>query len=238
MTWSKIVPWILVAIVVTILILDLKGCFSPPAVTTNKPSQDSSFYWKNKYGDSILALKSTIAGFAQITDSQKQAIAEILNSKAKLIQEVITLRAHGQVTLPPVQLPPEIVYVDSGKHEIKSVSQVFTDPWYQVIAQLDLEDYRKSLVQVQTFDSLTLAWKTGKSGGIFNRKSWLELDIKNQNPYSRISYAQAYRAPPLPPKKWGLGVFVGWGYGFNVNQGSSYGYPIIGVGLQRNFIRF
>jgi hypothetical protein len=238
MIWGKIIPWILAALLLTILILDLKGCFTPAPPVVVKPSQDSSFYWKNKLGDSILGLRSTIIGFSQITTEQQDSIARLLDTKSKLIQEVITLKAHGQVTLPASPQAPQIVYVDSGKHDIKTISQVFTDPWYQVIASLNLVDYSKSEVQVETFDSLLLAWKVGKSGNIFNRKSWMELDIKNQNPHNHFYYASAYRAPPLPAKKWGLGIFVGWGYGFNVNQGSSYGYPIIGIGLQRNFIRF
>jgi len=230
-------PWILAAVLAIILILDLKGCFNPP-VTVNKPSPDSSAYWRNKLGDSILGLRSTVLGFAQITDSQREAIARLLDTKSKLIQEVITLKSHGSVIIPAGPNPPQIVYVDSGHNKIKSATQVFTDPWYQVIAQLDLEDYTKSLVQVETFDSLLLAWKIGKTGNIFTRKSYMELDIKNQNPHTHFSYAQAYRSPPVPPKKWNVSIFAGWGYGFNVSQGSSYGYPIIGLGIGRSIIRF
>lgn len=239
MTLGKIIPWILVGVLMVLFAMYVKGCFKGSPGYVDQPPQDSSFYWKTKLGDTVTSLRSTIAGFSQVTTRARDSIAWLLGTKADQLQEIIWLRSHGQATLPGAPGKPVIVYVDSGKgQQIQSVSQVFANPWYQVIAEINLQDDRKSQAQVQTFDSLLLVWKTGHTGGLFNRKDYLQLDIKNSNPYNKISGAQAYRAPPPKPKQWGLGIFVGWGYGFNVNQGSSYGYPIVGLGLQRNFIRF
>ncbi len=239
MSWGKIIPWVLVGALLVLFIMDLQGCFKPRPGIVEKPMQDSIIFWKTKLGDSIKSLRAKEADFADIHQKDLDSIARLLDTKSDLVQEIISLKSHGQVTLPAApEKPPVIVYVDSGKGEkIESITQVFSNPYYQVVAQIHPDNYNLSTAQVQTFDSLLLTWKYVKTGGLFNRKTYLQLDVKNANPYNEIYQAEAFRRAPVDPPKWGIGIFAGWGYGFNV-VGGNYGYPIIGVGITRTFIRF
>ena len=237
MTWGKVIPWILVAALVIFLIFYIKGC--NPNTDREGQLQDSVFYWKDSAGHAVASIRAKEVDFNFIQKHYKDSIAGLLDTKADLVKEIIDLKQKGQVviTVPGDAPPPVIKYVDTGHTQIEAVSQVFSNPWYQAIVDINLRDNLKSQLQLQTFDSLLISWKTVKTGGFLNRKSYLQLDVKNSNPYNTITQAKAYRVPPPDPKKWGIGISAGWGYGFNTS-GAQWGYPIIGVTVQRTFIRF
>lgn len=239
MTWGKAIPWILLAVVVTLLIFYMKGCFTPRSTDREGQLQDSVFFWRDSAGRAVTSIRAKESDFNYIEKQYKDSIAGLLKTESKYLKEIISLKEKGQVVITvPGDAPPAVIkYVDTGRTQIESVSQVFSNPWYQAIVDINLHDNLKSQLQLQTFDSLLISWKTVKTGNLFTRKSYLQLDVKNSNPYNTITQAQAYRVPPPDPKKWGIGIFVGWGYGFNAS-GPQWGYPIIGLGLERTFIRF
>ena len=236
-SWGKVIPWILVAALLIFIIFGLKACGKP---NTDGPAQDSVTYWKTKTGEAVASLRAAEAQFAIAPKPYRDSIAALLDTKDKLLKEIVDIKLHGKVILVPVDTGKDklvIQYRDTGHTQIEVASQVFSNPWYMAKVQLNLLDGTKSLVEIQSYDSLLLVWKTVRSGWFLNRKDSLQLDIKNSNPYNQITGAKAYRVPSPAPKKWAIGLMAGWGYGFNA-VGGNYGYPIIGVGLMRTLIRF
>lgn len=237
-SWGKVIPWLLLGAFILFFIFYLKGCGTPGG--NNGAEVDSARFWKNKYGEAVTSLKGTQDQLAQAPQKYRDSIADLLDTKAKLLQEVVELRLKGKVIIyaDTGKDKPVLVYADSGKgKQLESATQVFTNPWYVARIQLNLLDGSKSLAEIQTFDSLLLVWKIVRSGGLFNRHDSLQLDVKNSNPFNQITGLKAFRVPAIAQKKFGLGLSIGWGYGFNA-VGGTWGYPIIGITLQRTFIHF
>lgn len=237
--WGRVVPWLLVVILALILFIDLKGCNKP--VIKDGPELDSVTYWRTKSGELVASLKATEDELAQAPKKYRDSIADLLHTKDALLKEVVDLKMHGTTTIySDTGHKIQTVYVgDSGHKQLESVSQVFSNPYYQVVANLNIIHDALSTVQIQTWDSLLLAWHVVKSGNIFTRKQYLELDIKNSNPYSTVTNAQAYRVPEISQKKYALYLGIGWGYGFNAGSGGSvYGYPVISLSVGRALIHF
>ena len=57
--------------------------------------------------------------------------------------------------------------------------------------------------------------------------------VKNLNPWSEVDELRTYQVSLPPPKRFGVGVIVGYGLGNNGQLS-----PIIGVGMSYNLIRF
>lgn len=59
------------------------------------------------------------------------------------------------------------------------------------------------------------------------------VQVTNKNPYTETKTLKSYQVKMPPPKRFGLGVFVGYGIGANLQVG-----PVIAVGGSFNLIRF
>jgi hypothetical protein len=239
--WGKIIPYFIIVALAAILILDVHmHCKS--GTGDQVQTSDSAFYWQNKYGDMFASLQKKSIDFGIDEQKYLDSIATLNQTNSKLIQEVISYRVRGKdtITAPGV---PEIKYVkDSNQKcpdQVISLTKMFTNPYYNLNVTIDRLGHNSTAI-IQTFDTLSSVFKTVREGGflgIFNVKESLQLDIHSSNPYNKIEGIHAYRVPVPPPKKWGLGIGFGYGYSFVGTQGVKP-YPLVFVGIQRNFIRF
>lgn len=239
--WGTVIKWVIIAGLLIIGIVDVHmHCKSTPGDQVQ--TSDSAFYWQNKYGEAFSSLQKKSIDFGIEEQKYLDSIASLNETKAKLIQEAITYRMKGSGTISAPGLP-EIKYIkDSNQKcpdQVISLTKLFQNPYYTLNVTIDRLGHNSTAV-IQTFDTLSSVFKLVREGGflgIFNVKESLQLDIHSANPYNKIDGIHAYRVPVPPPKKWGLGIGFGYGYSFVGAQGVKP-YPLVFVGLQRNFIRF
>jgi hypothetical protein len=217
--------------VALIIIFTLRGCDKDTAEIGYIP--DSTQYWKNKYGQTVASLKQREADFNVAEKGWKDSIAKIHNTTAKRIEAVIIAYQQGQVSLPP-QGKPEIIYVkdSSGQFTIKELTQLFLNPYYFANATISVNG-DSSRLDLITYDTLQVLTKQVKEGGLFNPKTYYQIDITNRNPHNLITGIKAYRIPTAKPKKFGIGPQ----FGFTLD-GSGKVKPYMGVGIHYSPIRF
>lgn len=230
--WNIVFIAIGVAATIAVFLL-LKNCNAP------KPDivavQDSTQYFKNKYGE-VAAIKQREEDFFRVKEAgYLDSIAKLHNTKAKLLLEVTTLKQKGTVTI-TVASPPIIIRdtLPGGYVEWISVQETFTNPYYNAAVSISLDGSDSSRMKLETFDTLTIVTKTVKEGGLFNTKKYLQVDAVNANPYNRITGLQVYRQPLPKQKKIGIGPFVGYGVSGNALLKPNI---VVGVSIQYNFIR-
>lgn len=222
-----------VGVIVAVLVMLLINKCNQPKPDIVATSNDSTQYYKNKLGQEVAAIKQTEQEFYRVKEAgYLDSIAKLHNTKAKLLQEVTTLKQKGTVTI-AVASPPIIKRdtIPGQCNDITSMEQVFTNPYYYAEVSLSTKD--SSRILIETFDTLTIVSKTVKEGGIFSSRKYLQVDAVNSNPFNHITGLQVYKQPLPKQKKIGIGVFAGYGIG-----GSSFKPGVmIGVGVQYNFIR-
>lgn len=188
--------------------------------------------WKNKSGDSVTSLKGSAQQFAAREKRIIDSLAEVYGTREKYLLEYITAITKTETDIQPDPGPVEKDYEPVTKADcppaVKNMRKTFSNPYYDIQAQIGDSNY----LHLKSFDTLTVLWKRGKEGSIFNRKRFLQADISFANPYNRISKMDAYRVAEKKPKKWGVGLQAGYGF-------SGPGKPVIyaGVGISFNFIR-
>lgn len=192
-----------------------------------------SFYWRDKYNNEVASRKGLEEQFGFKEKHLLDSIAEIHNVKPDRIKEYVTVYQEGKATI-VTRDRPVITYVDSGRgKEIKNVFQMFENPYYLVEATIDLSGQDSSYALIETVDTLSVVWKEVREGGLFNKKRFLQLDVTNKNPYNHITGLDAYRVPLPKPKKFGIGITVGYGWSNGI-QPRVFG----GIGIQYSPIRF
>jgi hypothetical protein len=141
------------------------------------------------------------------------SIAKIYDTKPKVIKQVVTITAKGEVELKP----DSVVVHDTVKAacpQVKSMRQTFSNPYYKADAILG----DGARITLKTFDTLTLVTKRIKGG--------MQVDVRTANPYSMITGVKSINVPEKK-RPYGIGVQVGYN-----------GKPYVGVGLSYNLIRF
>lgn len=227
---NKTLIWVgVVAIAIVLVILFTRGCGD----STNVTGVDSTFYWKDKYGNEVASKKGLEVQFGYKEKHLLDSIAEIHNVKPDRIKEYVTVYQEGKATI-VTRDRPVITYVDSGKgKEIKNVFQMFENPYYLVEATIDLSGQDSSFALIETVDTLSVVWKEVREGNLFNKKRYLQLDVTNKNPYNHITGLDAYRVPLPKPKKFGIGVQVGYGFSNGIEP-----RVYVGAGIHYSVIRF
>lgn len=223
----------LIAILIILILIGVfaKKCDGNKVVVTGP--LDSVIYWKDKYNNEVASLKGYEAQFAYEEKKLLDSIAKVHNSKVKYIKEYLTVTEEGKTVI-VTKDKPVITYVDSGKgKEIKNVFQMFENPYYIAEATIDLTGKDSSKLALQTVDTLSVVWKEVKEGNIFHRKTFLQLDVTNKNPYNQITGLQAYRVALPKPKKFGVGIVAGYGFSDGITP-----RVFIGAGISYNPIRF
>jgi len=237
---SKFIPWLIIAALALILFIDVKmHCGNPSP--TGQQTPDSTLYWRNKYGDAYASLQKKEIDFGIEEQTYLDSIAALNNTQANLIKEVISYKSHGIDTIWE-QTEPGVITVHDTLNpkcpdQVIALSKTFRDPYYTADVTITRLGHNSKII-IESFDTLTSVFKTVKEGGFlgFNQKEFLQLDIHSANPYNKITGLHAYRVPAPEPKKWGIGLFVGYGYSFGTSQTKAT--PIVGLGVTRTFIRF
>lgn len=129
--WRNIIFSALGAAAVIAIFLVIRSCNAP------KPDviaiADSTQYFKNKFGQEVAALKQREDDFYRVTSGKfLDSIAKLHNTKDRLLQEVITLRQKGTVTIPTTS--PPIIKTDTVPGEcprVTSAKQDFVNPYYK-----------------------------------------------------------------------------------------------------------
>ena len=177
------------AIVLVIILLYKCDSENNSVVAT---TDDSTQYWKNEAGRATASLKMVQDNFGNEEKKWKDSIAKVYKTKTKFIKEVVTVTQKGEVQIINTTTPV-IKYVDSNNCPTV-LYQGFENPYYIVEAQIDVNG-DSSFVRVETSDTLTVLWKEAKEGGLFNKKTFIQLDVSNANPYNKVLGLQAYRVP-------------------------------------------
>jgi hypothetical protein len=98
----------------------------------------------------------------------------------------------------------------------------FNDSWVKVNGTVDSKTTELSVEMTNEY-GVTVKKKKGK----------YEAIVSNKNPYSTVKDMAAYSLSMPKPKRFGIGVSVGYGITSNLKP-----TPYIGVGLSYNLIRF
>lgn len=220
-------------LIILIMSLFLKKCNAvKPEIIA---AVDSVQYWKNKAGQVMASVKQYESDFNRVKEGLLDSIAKLHNTKQSLINELISFQQKGSVSVPAAG-KPEIVYRDTGTTKdgpkLLFVSQHYSNPYYKAVATIRLDGESPPL-ELQTYDSLRIVFKTVKEGGLFNRREYLQLDITNTNPYDSVYGVTAYRKPLPKANKFGIGVQAGFGFSNSLKPS-----PYIGIGVSYNIIRF
>lgn len=244
MAEKKTIPkwiWQVSAVIMLVLVLFLwylscnkKSSVVPPAVN------DSVTYWKSEFGKEFASRKASEDQFAIFNSEYLDSIANLIDSKTKLLREVAILKQKGTVT---IKTPgaPTIVYkekTDTIPGEcltVERVEQDFSSPYYKAHAVIPLNGDSSSL-QLETYDTLAYVVRIVKEGGLFNRRSFLQIDASNANPDNKIIGMSVYRKALPKPKKIGIGFQVGG----RVTVAKTFVptvKPYLGFGASWNFIR-
>lgn len=234
---SKTIIWAFVILAVLIgLFFLIRGCdrVQPDVIA----AEDSVQFYKNKLGQEVAAIKQREQDYYKAAEGYLDSIAKLHNTKSKLIEEIALLKLRGTVTI-TTPGKPTIVYKDTGSAylitlpPVKYVEQDFSNKWYKAFVHIPVDDSEdSSYMKLETFDELRYVVKEVKEGGLFNRRTYLQVEAINTNPYNRIEGLSVYRKPLPKPKKIGIGIQGGYGF-----SSSFKAAPYIGVGIQYSIIR-
>lgn len=108
----------------------------------------------------------------------------------------------------------------------------FNNPWYAVRATVSSNPMKLAgNVNLVVIDSVTYLFEKKKSGGLFNRKEDMYVNIRHANPFIKEKEVSLVRVPYTPvKKKWSIGV----GGGINILGGRAEAYG--GIGIYRNLL--
>jgi hypothetical protein len=222
--WTKFIqPVIILGLLIWVLICeDACGHRHPDTGGT----ADSTRYYKNKLGETVAYIKKKDEDYAKaIWDLDSLAI--LFNTKPKFIKEFIQVVSQTRDTIYSTKPPITIYQGDS----VRMLSQMFESNYHIAEVTIDrLGDSSRLLIS--SVDTLDVLSKTVKEGNIFNRRHYLQIDVKNRNPNTLITHINAYRQPLPRPKKIGIGLQVGYGFSGTAPK------PYVGIGVSYNLIRF
>lgn len=223
------------AIAALLVLFYLDKCVCNHTTPVVVPPYDSLRYYKDRLGNEVAAIKQREADFARISSGFRDSIGKLVNTKGKLLNEIIFLQHWGNVIIEDTIAPIVIYKHDtiSGRCQvIESTGKLFANAYYKANVFISFTK-SPSRLTLETFDTLRVTEKIVKEGNIFNRQKYLQIDAANSNPYNRISGLSFYRKPLPKPKKFGIGFQAGYGFS-NGTTPSAY----IGIGIQYSIIRF
>lgn len=213
-----------------IYLLNMAGCFEkqPPVIPIGKID---TLHGVNKAGDSVISLKGNEQDFGAIEKRIADSIAGVYSTKVKDLKELIIAQTRTIAELTAAG-PIEKDYSPDTSHKdcppvIKNMRQTFTNPYYTARVQIGDSSY----MHLAGYDTITALWKRVREGNIFNRKTYLQLDISHANPDTKVTGLLAYRVPDPKPKKFGIGLSAGVTW---IDKWR----PYAGLGLNWNIIRF
>lgn len=206
---------VVLGLIIIFLLFRPQSCTRKGGEVTERGTADSTFYWKNKYNEEVASNRGTAAQFALQDERMKHlidSVAKVYDTKNKRIQELIVATTRGVTHLTaklgtkegdtlwlPADNPdcPPVV-------RIRNVRETFENPYYTAKVQIGDSSY----AVIDRRDTLTALWKDVKTGGIFNRKKYLQLDLNFADTSNHVTGLSAYRRQ-VPVKEWGIGPEAG-----------------------------
>lgn len=167
-------------------------------------TRDSVQYWKDLYGKSVASVRTTEYELGE----KNYRVAYLLDSIARVrytipkkIRELVYVTVEGKTR-----------FRDTGSFQIRydtvgggllttSYSKTFKSPWYT--AEVSLGD--TSYLNLQSRDTITGIWKEVSTGGLFNRKQYLQFDLSFADTSRRVTGLTTYRKY-IVPKQWGINL--------------------------------
>lgn len=196
---------------------------------------DSVQYWKNKYDQAITSIKQREQDYNKISAAARDSVTKLHHTNFKLVNLVAELRLKGSANIPAAGEPVIIfdtIYTDDGfTPDLSTIAMPYSNQWYDALAYIDLKEPDSSFLQLKTTDSIRLVEKIVKEGGLFSRKTYLQFDAVNANPYNTINGLNIYKRPIPKASHFGIGPQVGVTYDGKVK-------PYVGVGISWHPIRF
>jgi hypothetical protein len=202
-----------------------------------------SIGWINAYNDQVVSLRAEQEAFELEKHDFRDSMAKAFKTQPKKLIEAVTFNTHTSADVPPagsVSLVGngDFVAITGQDRSIRShpdkatrnLRQHFASPYYDAEVQIGDSSY----MHLQARDTVSVVWKRVHTGGLFNRRSLLQLDISLANPDSKVAGLRAYRVADPKPKRWGIGLQAGVTYDPEENKAK----PYIGFGLSYNPIRF
>jgi hypothetical protein len=235
---------LIIALVVVAIaaVFAINKCTHKPAVLVTEI--DSVQYWKNRAGDAVATVIKSKDDFAKAS-SKIDSLAKLLKVKPSSIQSHVEVITHGKDSLTSDHTPlvtyynqdDYISHTESNLPEencpppMRMLSETFWNDYYTADARIDSEG-DSSYLHIQSTDTVAITFRDVKTGSIFNRKTFLELDATNANRNNTIVGLSGYRKQ-VKRKNFSLSVQVGYGFskGF---QPQVYG----GIGLGYHLINF
>jgi hypothetical protein len=193
---------------------------------------DSTLYWKNKAGDAVVSQRQTEEEFSRINKKLLDSIAKVYKVKTKNVKEVVLIYQESKSDVPVAPGSQSADYfppVDNCPPLVKNMRDSFANQWYKAAVQIGDSSY----LHLSVKDSLAIVWKTVKTGGLFKRKEFLQVDISNTNPDVRLSGVQTYRTAPKAQKRFAIGVQAGYGFSNSLSPAA-----YVGIGVSYSLIRF
>lgn len=235
-TWA----WQILSVSLFLLLLFFwyKSCNRKSVVPLT--NNDSTVYWRNKVGEEVASRKAAEDQFSIFNEEYLDSIARLLDTKAKLLNQITVLTQKGTVTIktsepPIIKWKTDTVTSDVGCPDLASVEQNFYNPYYKANVFIPFNG-DSSRIRLETYDTLLYADKIVKEGNIFNRKRFLQVDVTNTNDSAHITGLNIYRKQLPPPKRIGIGVQLGARVTITKNFIPAV-KPYAGIGASYNFIR-
>lgn len=235
--------WLLIsaAVIIIVLLLYIKGCGGTTVISSDKTD---SLSWINKLGDSVKSVIGTKDALASENVQLRDSIARINNfNKDKVdfllaanvfLQKQLEDQEPAVIVEPPgipvnFDNPPVLTrkIVDSIKAAV-SLQHTFRDRFDTVDVTLGA----RNKLSLKATSEMTAVSGWVKQKGWF-KPDLYRVDLSFTNPYLRVNGLRSFVAPPAKPKKFGIGVQIGYGW-----QSGLKPQPYIGAGIQYNLIRF
>lgn len=218
-----------IALIVVVIVL----FHSKPDPVDSRGQADSTFYWKNKYGEAVASQRASAEQFSYAdarTRHLLDSLSKVYSTNAKKIQELIIATVQGRVRLVPV---PGTQHWDTPWEAgtcppvLKNVREQFSNPYYTADVQLGDSSY----LNLDSRDTITGIWREVRVGSLFHRKKYLQLDVHLADTSRHVTGLTAYRRL-IQPKEFSLNLT-----GAIVHSNGSFS-PVLAVGLQRSFNRW
>lgn len=227
-------------------ILSMKSCYDNKsdadqlrkAIENNK---DTVAYWKNRYGQEIASKKMVEVG-SKDADLffNRDSVAKRFNTEPKKIIEYVQVVTEGDATIPQ-DGDADVTYKDKSEYDygtvdtcpkVKYMTAEFKSPYYQAKVRVGDSGY----IQLRSYDTISFVQKRGKSGGLFNKQYFTQLDVLNANQSVLVKSVSGYRIADNPRQK---SIELYGQAGVSVFGNASYQtIQYVGAGIEAKFKRF
>lgn len=194
--------------------------------------QDTVVHYKDENGlqaAKIGVLHSSNAAMIADIGIEKETVKllkqEVLHYKNKVVTSTVfqTVTQFDTTFTTDTMYYKEIDTVLHVKESFPTYGVKFNDSWINIEGTVDKET-----------TTLTIGMNNEYAVSVVKKKRKYEAIVKNSNPYCYTKDIAAYKLDMPKPKKFGIGVSVGYGLDLLTLRPS----PYVGVGISYNLIRF